>query len=290
VPCGVRRQVPLGRGEVLVSVGEVVIGRHREPAAPDRFRGGVALFAPALTLGDLVAQVSDDPGERYVCASVPRKSHVVRMVLVYCIARRTLTGLSRNDRKPPLRAAPKSAMQLRTPLHNGVTRILAVVLRGAQARFRPDGPPGAVRLRAAWALRISPVPYTHAVYYRDIAGVEPVNDFLDALPDATAQAALDNQIDRLNGLPEDAPPLPFPHSSQIDGALRELRCHYGRDLYRVLYRRSGNLFVLLHIFRKDTGKVPRQDVDIATKRWQDFRRRMNAEPRVPPRAAGHDAP
>jgi len=45
---------------------------------------------------------------------------------------------------------------------------------------------------------------------------------------------------------------------QLEGELRELRCHYGSELYRVLDRRSGNLFVLLHIFRKDSGKVPEQ--------------------------------
>ncbi len=30
------------------------------------------------------------------------------------------------------------------------------------------------------------------------------------------------------------PPLPFPWSSQLEGELRELRCHYGSELYRVL--------------------------------------------------------
>jgi len=68
------------------------------------------------------------------------------------------------------------------------------------------------------------------------------------------QVVLDNQIDRLNTLTPSRPSLPFPHSSQVKG---ELRCHYGRESYRVLYRRSRNLIVLLHIFRKDTGKVQR---------------------------------
>ena len=133
-------------------------------------------------------------------------------------------------------------------------------------------------------------PATQAVYYRDSSGVEPVNEFLDALDDAAAQATLDLQIDRLNGLPANAPPLPFPHSSQVDGPLRELRCHYGNQLYRVLYRRSENLFVLLHIFRKDRGKIGAADIGIADARWDDFRERMDADPRRPPRAAGHDAP
>jgi phage-related protein len=128
-----------------------------------------------------------------------------------------------------------------------------------------------------------------AVYYRARDGSEPVNDFIDGLP-VKAQVVLDNQIDRLNMLATAAPPLPFPHSSQVEGELRELRCHYGRQLYRVLYRRSGNLFVLLHVFRKDSGKIPEADKQVARDRWADFKERMDAEPRRPPRAAGGDAP
>jgi phage-related protein len=86
------------------------------------------------------------------------------------------------------------------------------------------------------------------------------------------------------------PHIPFPHSSQVEGELRELRCHYGSELYRVLYRRSRNLIVLLHIFRKDSGKIPRGEIDLANKRWDDFKTRMDAHRRRPPRAAGHDAP
>jgi phage-related protein len=80
-----------------------------------------------------------------------------------------------------------------------------------------------------------------------------VDEFIEVLRDPDKQAALDNQIERLNMLRPNDPPLPFPWSSQLEGELRELRCHYRSELYRVLYRRSGNLFVLLHMFRKDTG-------------------------------------
>lgn len=130
----------------------------------------------------------------------------------------------------------------------------------------------------------------HAVYYRDASGNEPVDDFIDHVRPEEAQVAIDNQIDRLNMLRTTDPPLPFPHSSQVEGELRELRCHYGRRLFRVLYRRSGNLFVLLHAFEKRTQKVPEQDKSVAGQRWDDFRARMDARPRRPPRAAGHDAP
>jgi phage-related protein len=94
------------------------------------------------------------------------------------------------------------------------------------------------------------------VYYRDRDGSQPVDDFIETLPVAH-QVVVDNQIARINMLTPQHPHLPFPHSSQIDGELRELPCHYGRVLYRVLYRRSRNLVILLHMFRKDRGTYPR---------------------------------
>ena len=147
---------------------------------------------------------------------------------------------------------------------------------------------------------------TQAVYYRDADGAEPVAEFLDGeFPleprkknpsareveaAATRRMTIDSQVDRLNGLANDDPPLPFPHTSQIDGPLRELRCHYGRAHYRILYRRSGNLFVLLHMIRKASKAMPRTEIEIAKRRWQDFKDRMEARSRKPPRAAGQDAP
>lgn len=128
-----------------------------------------------------------------------------------------------------------------------------------------------------------------AVFYRAPDGSEPVDDFIEALSPAH-QAAIDLQIDRLNMLTPAMPYLPFPHSSQVEGELRELRCHYGRTLYRILYRRSRGLYVLLHVFQKRTRRVPEADKAIARQRWADFEARMNAPQRVPPRAAGRDAP
>lgn len=129
----------------------------------------------------------------------------------------------------------------------------------------------------------------HAVYYRESDGAEPVRSFLDDLDDEV-HAVVAQQIDRLNLLSDEVPHLPFPHSSQVDGELRELRCHYGRELYRVLYRRSGRLIVLLHIFSKRTAKIPSSEISLAQQRWDDFKGRMDTQPRKPPRAAGHDAP
>ncbi len=111
---------------------------------------------------------------------------------------------------------------------------------------------------------------TQAISYRDSRRRQPVEDrrrqpveeFIASLP-VKHQVAIDLAIDRLNGLSPSEPPLAFPASSQIDGELRELRCHYGPVRYRVLYRRSRNLFVLLHVLRKNTGTIPTSDIRIA---------------------------
>ena len=132
--------------------------------------------------------------------------------------------------------------------------------------------------------------HTHAVYYRDENGVEPVDDFIERLPSKRAAKIDDYVQEYLNGRPSAAPPPEFPISSQVEGELRELRVRFGDTRYRVLYQRSGNLIVLLHAIEKHTGAIPGAAVELAKKRMSDFVRRMDAKPRVPPRAAGQDAP
>ena len=135
-----------------------------------------------------------------------------------------------------------------------------------------------------------PVAGTQAIFYRDKRGVEPVNDFIEALPHKRAAKIDDFIEEHLNEKLPGAPPPDFPISSQIEGELRELRIRFANTRYRVLYQRSDNLIVLLHAFEKNTGAVPSADKKLAMRRMDDFKQRMNAEPRKPPRAAGRDAP
>jgi phage-related protein len=131
---------------------------------------------------------------------------------------------------------------------------------------------------------------TQAVFYRDSKGREPVREFLWGEASKKARRSVEEQIDELNGLSDGSPPLPFPQTSQVDGALRELRCHSGSSLYRILYRRSGNLFVLLHMIRKGSRAIHRRDIELAQRRWRDFKRQMDDPDRRGPRPAGQDAP
>lgn len=113
-----------------------------------------------------------------------------------------------------------------------------------------------------------------------------MSEAIDALP-VKVQVVLDSQIERLALFGSD---LGFPYTSQVVGDIRELRCHYGSDHFRILYARSGNLFVLLHLVAKRSATIPTQDIRIARARWDDFARRMAERPRRGPRAAGRDAP
>lgn len=131
---------------------------------------------------------------------------------------------------------------------------------------------------------------TQAIYYRDKRGGEPVDQFIEALP-AKRAAKIDDYIgEHLSRQAPDARPPEFPVSSQIEGELRELRIRFANTRYRILYQRSENLIVLLHAFEKNTGAVPTAEKALAKRRMADFKRRMDAEPRKPPRAAGRDAP
>ncbi len=130
---------------------------------------------------------------------------------------------------------------------------------------------------------------TQAVYYRDRRRREPVRAYVAALAPAAGESVRD-QITILTGLAASAPPPPFPVTSQVGEGLRELRCHHGRDLHRILYRRSGNLIVLLHAFAKRSRRVPTREIAIAEARWLDLRLRLEADPRSGPRPIGRDAP
>lgn len=104
------------------------------------------------------------------------------------------------------------------------------------------------------------------IYYRTDDGECPVRTFLDELPKphrAKVFAAV-------SLLQERGPALGFPHTSQVEGRIRELRTHYGRQLYRILYFLDNQRrVILLEAFEKDTAKVPSGRLRMAANRLQD---------------------
>ena len=67
----------------------------------------------------------------------------------------------------------------------------------------------------------------------------------------------------LQMLEEWGPRLPFPCSSQVEGRLHELRVHFGRTLYRVLYYGDERRAV-----EKRSQAVPEAELRIAMNRME----------------------
>ena len=105
-------------------------------------------------------------------------------------------------------------------------------------------------------------PWTVELYENDEGGC-PVREFLEAL-DKPGRAKV---VAIIALLAERGPTLPFPYSSQVKGKIRELRTHYGKEHYRVLYSGApGRAFVLLHVLEKRSEKIPDGDVELAETR------------------------
>src|SRR5208337_5368882 len=112
-------------------------------------------------------------------------------------------------------------------------------------------------------------------FYEDESGGRPVEEFLEALPAGHVGKVL--QV--LQMLEERGPLLPFPYSSQVEGRLRELRIHYGRTLYRILYYGDARrTFVLLHVFEKRSQAVPKAELRTAMRRMVKDQDRKGRKP------------
>jgi phage-related protein len=105
-------------------------------------------------------------------------------------------------------------------------------------------------------------------FYEEHDGASPVRDFIDAFP-KEKRAKLLAIVDLLS---DKGPTLQFPFSSHVRGKVRELRTHYGRDHYRILYAATGRRgFVLLHAVVKRSTSLAERDIRLAERRlhtWQ----------------------
>lgn len=107
-------------------------------------------------------------------------------------------------------------------------------------------------------------------FYEDQDGLCPVEKFLDSLPGKHLGKVL--QVTQM--LEERGPNLPFPYTSQVEGKLRELRAHYSKVQYRILYYGDvRGVFVLLHAFKKQTAQIPEREKRLARQRLRDDEQR-----------------
>lgn len=106
-----------------------------------------------------------------------------------------------------------------------------------------------------------PQSYWRIEFYTTASGKSPVLEYIDALP-ADERAQVRNHL-RL--LQEYGTQLAMPYVRQVHRRLWELRPGPNRLLY---FADTGAVLVLLHAFRKQTNKTPRQDIETALKRME----------------------
>jgi len=104
-------------------------------------------------------------------------------------------------------------------------------------------------------------------YYQTAGGKAPVADFIDSL-DVKSKAKVAKTIDLLEQF---GVSLGMPYAKHIEGQLWELRTHYNRNRYRIIYFLvTGQTFILLHGFIKKSGPIAEGDLQIARTRHEDY--------------------
>lgn len=104
-------------------------------------------------------------------------------------------------------------------------------------------------------------------FYKDSKGREPVADFIDSLTTGS-QAKVLRLIDLLAHYGVLLKEL---YTKQLKGKLRELRIVDRTGGVRLIYfTHTGRRFVLLHGFVKKTARTPREHIELAEKRMNDY--------------------
>jgi phage-related protein len=108
------------------------------------------------------------------------------------------------------------------------------------------------------------------VFYTTADGDEPVRDWLASL-DQTTQVRFEWSIEQLRIRNVQAGE---PLVKHIEGKIWELRRASSGNIYRLMYFFfTGRQIVFLSGFQKKAQKTPREEIEIAEKRMEDFIRR-----------------
>jgi phage-related protein len=106
----------------------------------------------------------------------------------------------------------------------------------------------------------------HVVFYKDKNSIEPVKEFIlsqsdDAIGEILHVVDLLYKFDLSLGLP---------YVEKVRGKIWSLRIKHSSDYFRILYyAASGKKFILLHVIKKKTDKLPKRDIEVAEERRND---------------------
>ncbi|MGI8855534.1 MAG: type II toxin-antitoxin system RelE/ParE family toxin [Thermomicrobiales bacterium] len=115
-------------------------------------------------------------------------------------------------------------------------------------------------------------PFTIA-FYETATGDSPARAFLQALPKEARRKCGRYML----FLQESGLALPASYLRKLEGSIWELRPEYDGIEYRLLFGHSGKLFVFVHAFIKKRQKTARADIELAQRRFDDWRVRNDGE-------------
>jgi phage-related protein len=104
-------------------------------------------------------------------------------------------------------------------------------------------------------------------FYRTESGDCPVEEFLDALTGKQAQ-----KVVWVLRLVEQLDSVPAQYFKKLVGTddLWETRAQHGGDTFRLIGFFDATRFVVVSGFAKKTEKTPRQEIEVASARRQDY--------------------
>ena len=109
------------------------------------------------------------------------------------------------------------------------------------------------------------------VLYTSERGDSPIDEFLDGI-DMKSRAKV---AAHLSLLEEEGPNLKRPYADIVRGKIRELRIHFSSHQYRALYFfHVHDQIVLVHAFSKKTQQLRDKDIELSTRRMEDWIRRF----------------
>lgn len=102
------------------------------------------------------------------------------------------------------------------------------------------------------------------ILYETSRGVKPIESFI-LYQNAATQAKIARQIDLLE---KHGYLLGMPHSKKLQSDLYELRIR-GQNELRIIYSFKKYSIYLLHIFKKQSQKTPKKELETALKRLKE---------------------
>lgn len=103
-------------------------------------------------------------------------------------------------------------------------------------------------------------------FYKKVSGKQPIIEFLNKLP-VDEEARIAGCLVNIEKLGFNSPRVSF---RQVKGALWEIKIKTQRSGYRLFYFCiRSEILVILHIYKKQSQKAPRKEIEIAEKRMSE---------------------